>query len=260
MSSFGAVIPIGGLNIGFIGQVSRTGGGDPFIVAKFANASNLNNISFGDTVVVLPDSAGGTFRQFADFIANGGATVGLKATLSNTSTTLTVTAGMDTLAPGMFISGTSIPAGTFIVSITPTSAAAGTAVMSQAATATVSTAEVVQVAVFSGIAVREVKTQLSYPYTPGGSEIGYYAAGQMTEALVRGAIAVKIYNGTPLQNGPVYIRVALNTGTYPLGIVGGLECISDGANSVLLPNFTFKTGAQDTNGVSEVTILNRIAA
>ena len=58
MSSLGTVIPVLGLNFGFIGQVSRTGGGDPFIVSKQANSANAANINFGDVVVVLPTRQG----------------------------------------------------------------------------------------------------------------------------------------------------------------------------------------------------------
>lgn len=261
MSSFGSVIPVTGLNIGFLGQVSRLGGGDPFIVSKFANALNVNNIAFGDTVVVLPDSSGGTYRQFADFITNGNTASGVTATLVNGTATMTVVTGFDLLAPGMFLQGVSIPAGTFIKALlTSTGPGAGTLTMSANAAATVASAENVGIGVFGGIAVREVKTQLAYPYnTLGSSQVGTYLPGQITDALVRGSITTKVYNGTPRQNGAIYIRAILN-GTFPNGIVGGLEAQADGVNNILLNNVTFKTGAVDGNGVTEVTLLDRVAA
>ena len=40
----------------------------------------------------------------------------------------------------------------------------------------------------------------------------------------------------PTAGGSVYIRVALN-GAIPNGVVGGLEAVADGANTVLYPNF-----------------------
>lgn len=253
MSTFGAVIPVTGLNFGFVGQVSRTGGGDPFIVSKQANNANINNISFGDVVVAIPDSLGGTYRQFADYIANGGGT-SVAVTLA-TSTTVTVTAAaMAGLAPGQFIFGANIPAGTFIVSVNQ---AAGTITISKAATA--SGASTIFPANFAGIAVREVKTQLTYPITPGASLVGNYLPGQLTEVLVRGSITVKILNGTPIQGGSLYVRAILN-GTFPNGIVGGLEAMADGVNNILIPNATFKTGVLDGNNITEVTLLTRVAA
>lgn len=258
MGAFGTVIPVTGLNNGYLGQVSRTGGGDPFIVSKLANALNTNNISFGDTVVILPDATGGTYMQFADFIANGGHTVTGTLT-SASSTTATILTGFNSLQVGMYLFGVDIPAGTYIVSMSPTTAGAGTIVMSQASTGSV-TAENFYAAVFGGIAVREVKTQLQFlTLAPGGSEVGYYAPGQFTESLVRGSITVKIYNGIPISNGPVYIRAATNS-SFPNGIVGGLEAQADGVKNILLTNVTFKTGTLDGNNVSEVTLLDRLAA
>lgn len=69
-SSFGAVIPVTGLNVGFPGQPSRTG--DLVIASRQANSSNAHAISFGAAVVLIGDSAGGTWRSAADFIAQGG--------------------------------------------------------------------------------------------------------------------------------------------------------------------------------------------
>jgi hypothetical protein len=257
MGAFGAVIPITGLNFGFVGQVSRTGGGDPFIVSKQANAANAASIAFGDTVVVLPDSLGGTYKQFADWVANGGGLV-LSVGTVNASPTLTpASATLSGLQVGMFVSGAGIAVGSYITAVNP---AAGTVTISKNATATATVN--LSFVTFGGIAVREVKTSLQYTSLPpvGTSVIGSYPAGTMCEALVRGSITVRILNGTPVQGGAVYIRAILNTGTYPNGIVGGLETIADGVNNILLPNFTFKTGVLDANGIAEVTILDRVGA
>lgn len=259
MGTFGAVIPITGLNFGFVGQVSRTGGGDPFIVAKFANANNVNNISFGDTVMLLPDSTGGTYRQFADWQTNGGG-LAVTTNISNASATATPTS-LAGLAPGMFVFGTGIPQGTFITAVNPI---AGTITLSQNATATNASAAL-QYAYFAGIAVREVKTQLTYPITPGASLVGVYQPGQMTEVLVRGSITAKVNVGAPVANGPVYLRAKTN-GAIPAGLLGDLEASPDGANNILLSNVPaiadayFKTGVLDANNVSEITLLSRISA
>jgi len=261
MSSFaGAVVPVIGTNNGFLGQTSRTGGGDPFIVSKQANALNNNNINFGDTVVILPDSSGGTYQQMQDFLTNGGPSTAPAGTITLAITSATATivtpTQMNNIAVGMFLYGAGIPVGTYITAVQP---AAGTITMSQAATAN-ETAENFWVAVFGGIAVREVKTNITgYPYS-GASEIGSYIPGQICESLVRGSITVAINNGTPVSNGPIYVRLSAN-GSFPAGVVGGLEAMQDGAHNLLLANnVTFKTGNGDANNVYEVTFLDRIAA
>lgn len=82
MAPFGSVIPVLGLNLGFLGQVSRLG--ERSISAKQANVNNALNIAFGDGVVVLKDSTGGTLRNIADFITQGGTfTAALFAGVSN---------------------------------------------------------------------------------------------------------------------------------------------------------------------------------
>lgn len=258
MGSFGAVIPITGLNFGFLGQVSRLGGGDPFIVSKFANANNGANINFGDPVVILPDSTGGTYKQLADWLANGGGTA-VGTVTTNSSTSLTAASNINGLFPGMFIFGAGIPAGAQITAVSGT-----TITISIAATASASGVSIF-VAVFGGIAVREVKTQLTFPITPGSSLTGNYLPGQMCEALVRGSITVKIPVGTPITDGVVYVRRVVNGG-IPAGLLGDLEAAADGTNMIALapvnnlPLVVFKTGVLDANNVSEITLLSRVAA
>lgn len=253
MGSFGSVIPITGLNRGYPGTYSRLGGGDPFIVPRFANSNNNNAISFGDTVVLLPDNAGGTYRQFADFIANGGAAALTTVSLTNSSTTATP-ASLAGLQVGMFVlsSDGHIPAGTTITAI---NAGAGTFTLSSAATGN-STSVSLYAASFAGIAVREVKTQLTYPITPGSSLIDSYLAGQMCEAMLRGSVPVKVNVGTPVAGGSVWLRVTTN-GSVPAGVVGDLEAQPDGAHTVLLPNVVWKNGGVDANNVGEITLLVR---
>ncbi len=80
---------------------------------------------------------------------------------------------------------------------------------------------------FAGIALREVQTQLAYPYgagvTPGQLQVGYYAAGQMADVLERGSatIAVSVSN-SPVAGGPVYTRLVANAGVSA-GTVGDWE-------------------------------------
>jgi hypothetical protein len=84
------------------------------------------------------------------------------------------------------------------------------------------------VAQFAGIAVRNVKTQLTYGngVTPGTQQTGYYAPGQMADALLLGSVVVPITHGTPAAEGPVYARVAANA-TLTATSVGDLEAAAD---------------------------------
>jgi hypothetical protein len=259
MSSFGQVIPVIGTGFGFIGEVSRTGGGDPFIISRQSNAANLQNINFGDAVVFLPDSTGGTCKQFADWVATGG---GL-AIVTGTATSVTATpVSMAGLSVGMMVSGPGVPAGTFITSV---NYAAGTITLSKATTTTVG-ANPLTYGIFAGWATRETKTNLAYPYNPNaGGVIGAYRPGEWVGVLVRGSMTLKVNVGVPVAGGPVYLRTILN-GAIPNGLVGGIEAAPDGVNNILLNSVPpvaqafFKTGAVGAGGETEVTVLSRIAA
>lgn len=257
--SFGTTIPVTGLNLGPIGQVSRLGPRDITARPVFAGAGSTN-INFGDAVVIVPNASGGgdTYETVAAFIANGG---------------------------------------TFNASL------------------------------FAGVANREVKTNLAYTTlgNNGTLQTAYYQPNEIAEALERGSITVKINNGTPKSQAPVFLRVALNAGV-PAGVVGGLEAVADAAvatnlsttagsasatvasatglavgqlvsgnvnvpantsiiaingttitlsqnatttaatvatnfnSSVQLTGVVFRTGVLDANGVAEITLLNRVAA
>lgn len=77
---------------------------------------------------------------------------------------------------------------------------------------------------FAGMAVREVKTQLTYPagQQPGIQQVGYYANLQMSEVLERGSGTVLLSVGAPLAEDQVYTRVVANTGV-PAGFIGDWE-------------------------------------
>lgn len=190
----GGVIPVLGPNLGYPGVVSRAASGDRFIVSKRASTTNALPIYFGDSVVVIPDSTGGTLRSVADFVGQGG----------------TFTAAR-----------------------------------------------------FAGVCVRNFKTDLNFNAVNGtgavASYAGSYAAGERAEHMVRGSVNVAVNVGTPVAEGPVYIRTALNGG-IPAGVIGGYEAAADGGNSVVLTNVVFKTGRLDVNNTCEITILTRATA
>jgi hypothetical protein len=113
-----------------------------------------------------------------------------------------------------------------------------------------------------GIAVSNVNINPAYnsqgsldAVTPGG----VYLPGTIMDGLVQGTVNVTCNNGTPTAGGTVYIRVALN-GAIPNGVVGGLEAVTDGANTVALTNLKWKTGYLETDLTAQVTILARTIA
>lgn len=249
-NEFGAVIPVVGLNNGFVGQISRTG--ERVVIARQANSANAANISFGDTVVTLPDAAGGTFKQLADFVVNGGGAA--LTTASTTSASAAITpASLSGFQVGQFVFGAGIAQGSQVLSIGAT-----TVTLTKNASATASGVSI-YVANFSGVAAREVKTELIYPYVPGTPVLGFYAPGQLCEVLQRGSICVKVNYGTPQASQPVYLRTVLN-GSIPAAVVGDLEAAPDGTNSFVLNYLEWRQGNVDANNVAEVTLLIRPSA
>jgi hypothetical protein len=120
----------------------------------------------------------------------------------------------------------------------------------------------VTAALAMGIATSNVNINPAYN-TQGSSEAntpgGSFVPGTICDALVQGTINVYCANGTPTAGGAVYIRIALN-GAIPNGVIGGLEAVADGGNTVLLTNFKWSTGYLETDGSCQLTILARTIA
>lgn len=77
-------------------------------------------------------------------------------------------------------------------------------------------------------AVSNVKTNGVWPQN-GGQNLspGFYAPGQMCDALVQGTINLFCQNGTPTgAQGPVWLRTALNA-AIPAALIGGIEAVAD---------------------------------
>jgi hypothetical protein len=115
----------------------------------------------------------------------------------------------------------------------------------------------------AGFALREVKTNLSYIASTagsiGGSNVAFYAPGEMAEVIEEtSGLTVQVNNGAPVAGNQIYIRIALNGG-IPAGVVGGVEAVADGSNTVAVPNVVFTTGVLDGNGVTEIGFLTRQA-
>lgn len=87
---------------------------------------------------------------------------------------------------------------------------------------------------FAGAAVREVKTQLVYEAgsTPGIEQVGYYQPGEESEVLERGSQTVPLSGGTPVSQGQVYTRVALNEDDVPGGSIGDWEATPPDSDNI----------------------------
>lgn len=108
-------------------------------------------------------------------------------------------------------------------------------------------------ALFAGIAVREVKQGTSFLSANGAVE---YKPGEVADVIERGTVLVVCNVGTPTAGSAVYLRITAN-GAFPTGVVGGLEAAADGANTILLTNAKWKTGKLDANKIGEITLLVR---
>lgn len=83
-------------------------------------------------------------------------------------------------------------------------------------------------AYWAGIALREVKTNLTYPVgvVPGSQfQTGYYAPGMIGEVVEGGSVAVLFRAGTPQANGAAYLRVVSNVALST--VIGGIEAAAD---------------------------------
>lgn len=68
------------------------------------------------------------------------------------------------------------------------------------------------------------------------------------DIMRRGYMSVKANAGTPAFGGAVYVRVATPSGAK---VIGGIEAVADGANTVIVPTAQFKS-APDANGNVEI--------
>lgn len=98
-----------------------------------------------------------------------------------------------------------------------------------------------------GFSVRE------YPSYPGGSMANLAAGAGIPMAgaigiLKKGYMAVKVNAGTPVKEGIVYVRIAAPAGAK---VIGGIEAVADGANTIVVPNAQFM-GPADADGNAEI--------
>jgi hypothetical protein len=96
---------------------------------------------------------------------------------------------------------------------------------------------------FAGFAVREVKTQLAYPYNPGITVAGFYTANQMSEVLERGNVTVTLaVNNSAENDSQIYTRVVGNT-AVAAGLVGDVEAGTPVATDLFTVATTLTAGS-----------------
>lgn len=102
---------------------------------------------------------------------------------------------------------------------------------------------------WAGAAVREVKTEITYPVNsaPGTQVVGYYAPKQMADVLERGSMTVALAVGTPNTQDQVYTRVVVNS-AVAAGVIGDYE-----TNPAATDLFTVEATTQ-TQGSTSLTI------
>jgi hypothetical protein len=109
---------------------------------------------------------------------------------------------------------------------------------------------------FAGVAVREVKTMLTYPagQTPGIQQVGYYSNGQMAEVLERGNIVVLItVSNSPVSGSQLYTRVVANA-AVPAGFVGDWEVGVPAASDQFTDATTLTEGSTAATATSGTNI------
>ncbi|MGG6461406.1 structural cement protein Gp24 [Solilutibacter silvestris] len=70
----------------------------------------------------------------------------------------------------------------------------------------------------------------------------------ISNVLRRGYMTVKSNAGTPAKGGAVFVRISAPSGAK---VIGGVEAVADGANTIQLTNATFN-GAADAAGNVEI--------
>jgi len=114
---------------------------------------------------------------------------------------------------------------------------------------------------FAGMAVREVQTQLAYPFgfnvAPGSQQVGYYAASQMATVLERGSGTVNVaVANSPVSGSQVYTRAVLNS-AVSAGTIGDWEVGTPAATDLFTLNgiTAAAAGATSLTGITFTNVL-----
>ena len=273
LTSFGQVIPVTGLNNGFVGTVSRFG--DRVIAARELvqqTVSGTYNLNFGDPAVLIQNSSGGYYASVLDFVTAATANIALVAAqfagvaVREVQTQLTYPAGQ---TPGILQVGYYAPNTmaevlergniNVLLSVAGTAAVSGSQIYTRVVTNSAVTAGLI-----------------------GDYEVNPVASDQFTDAttLTEGSTAATATSGTNVQVGQIVTGPGIApyspnlTATYVAAVSGTSVTLSQAAvatfasngalltysNLVKLPNVVARTGNLDANNVLEITLKERVAA
>jgi hypothetical protein len=261
MAPFGKVIPVTGLDLGFPGSQTRTNAGEAAISARLANLDNVDNIPFGTTVYVIPDSTGGTVRSVAEWIADlivAGAGVLDESVLSGIAvkevkTTLGYPIDPTTEESAYYIAGQmvdSMQRGSILIAF-----------------------DGVGTPVATGPAYLRVALNASVPAgVVGGIEAQADVPASTTGSASSGSTALTVASGTGIVPGQVVSGAGIAPGTFVAAVSGTSVTLSQNTTAALsttpvtfaatieLTKVQFTTGVVDGNSSAEITILERLAA
>jgi len=263
-TSFGAVIPVTGPQIGFPGSVSRLG--NPIITARQVLSTAASSIPFGSPCVIIPNASGGgdTIDSVADFIATAIANAGLVASqfagfaVREVKTALTYPAGTTpgVLTVGSYQAGEEgelIEWGSCTVTL-----AAGVPKSQQQ----VYTRVALNVAQVPAGTVGDIEA-ISTAANDVVSTTGTAASGStLAVASPSNIQAGQIVSGAGIAPGTSVVSISSSNVALSLAVTDALSSTPvTFSNQVALPNVVFRTGFLDssTNAV-EVTIKVRNAA
>ena len=263
MKSFGQVISVLGTGVGFPGDWSRTD--DTIIVAHVVLTTAALSVKFGDGVVLIPSATGGNYQSLTDYLATAANAQNLEryfagvavrnvktnqpySNLSQTestvvTTTMTqVTSGSTTIvvvsatgvAAGQSIEGAGIQANTTVVSVSGT-------------TVTISLATIAPIPALTNVAF----------FSAASAVLGSYAAGEMSEALVRSSVTVAVTTGTPQAGNPVYVRTVANANLAGTS-VGDFEAADDASTTSVTITTTIGSTTLTTSSGTGVAVGQRI--
>lgn len=274
---FGQVIPVTGLNLGFLGEVSRSG--ERVITARQVLSTATAGPNFGDPMVIVPGSDSGSWQSVANFIAQGStfasaaqfaaiAVRNVKTLLKYTTLGNIGSQQLGNYDPGAM--GEGLERGSSVVQInngTPVS-------QSPAYIRTVFNGAIAAGVVGGweaspdGSATAAANAGNTGNATMSAVTTGALAQSGKYSVIFQTATAYTVYdptgklvgtgvNGTPFAGGQVVFTTT--AGGTPM-VRGDGFTITSTQLTIAIPDVIFRTGVLDGNGCAEVTILSRQAA
>jgi len=251
-----SVIPVKGLYLGFVGNISNEG--YSLRTARQVNPSDSDNVAFGETFVLNTNN---TYSSVKQFLANGAGVIssstpiGIAVSNVNINPTYNTAGTDDVLTPGgVYLPGSimdGLVQGTINVSCNNGTPTAGGPVYIRTA---------LNGAIPAGVV--------------GGLEAQADPNPVTTATLTTtsGSATATVSSGTGIVAGMTISATGVVPGTFVKAIVGTTVTLSQAATAseateaatfsatILYPNFAWKTGYLETDLTAQVTILARMIA